>query len=128
MSDQLAELLREAIRAEQTTVEALTAFDAFTDRVPATLTSAWGYLEGAREHAFTCLDPDLRRRPARLGGPELGTGVLERLMFSNPFPRLDDDRHARRTHGVLGSTGVSHGERSDRERGDPSVECASGCG
>ena len=80
MSDQLAELLREAIRAEQTTVEALTAFDAFTDRVPATLTSAWGYLEGAREHAFTCLDPDLRRRPARLGGPELGTGVLERLM------------------------------------------------
>lgn len=57
------------MRAEQTTGEALAAWDAFTDRVPAKLTSARSYLDTAREHAFTCLDPALRRRLARLGGP-----------------------------------------------------------
>jgi hypothetical protein len=80
MSDQLGELLRDAIRTERTTDEALAAYDAFTDRVPATLTNARSYLHTARAHTFTCLDPDLRRRLTRLGGPELGTGVLERLM------------------------------------------------
>jgi len=29
---------------------------------------------------FTCLDPVLRKQLAAVGGPELGTGVLERQM------------------------------------------------
>jgi hypothetical protein len=80
MSDQLGELLRDSIRLEHTTDEALACWDAFTEAIPDKLTSAHAYLATARDHAFTCLDPDLRSRLARLGGPELGTGVLERLM------------------------------------------------
>jgi hypothetical protein len=80
MSEQLGELLRDTIRHEQTTDEALTAWDGFTESIPDKLTSAHSYLNTARPHAFTCLDPALRTRLARLGGPELGTGVLERLM------------------------------------------------
>ncbi len=78
--DRLAELLREQIRAEHTTAQALTAWDEFTATIPAGLTSAHAYLAAARPHAFTCLDPTVRTALARLGGPELGTGVLERLM------------------------------------------------
>ena len=37
-------------------------------------------LAGARDQVFTCLRPDVRRRLAHLGGPELGSGVLERVM------------------------------------------------
>jgi hypothetical protein len=80
LSDQLGELLRDTIRHEQTTAEALANWDAFTEAIPDKLTSAHAYLAAARDHAFTCLDPDLRARLARLGGPELGTGVLERVM------------------------------------------------
>jgi hypothetical protein len=79
-SRELGELLREQIRHEHNQVEALAAWDAFTARIPATLLSAHAYLDGARRHTFTCLDPTLRKRLAHLGGPELGTGVLERLM------------------------------------------------
>jgi len=79
-SEQLGELLRDTIRHEQTTDEALACWDAFTQATPDKLTSAHAYLAAARDHAFTCLDPDLRARLARLGGPELGTGVLERVM------------------------------------------------
>jgi len=79
-SQDLGELLREQIRHERTRSEALTAWDTFTAGIPASLLSAHAYLDAARPHAFTCLDPDLRRRLAHLGGPELGTGVLERLM------------------------------------------------
>jgi len=79
-ADELAELLREQIRHEHTTAEALADWDAFTARIPAALTSAHAYLDAARPHAFTCLDPAVRAALARLGGPELGTGVLERLM------------------------------------------------
>jgi hypothetical protein len=79
-ASELGELLRAQIRAEHTPAEALTAWDAFTTTIPATLTSAQAYLAAARPHAFTCLDPALRSRLAHLGGPELGTGVLERLM------------------------------------------------
>jgi hypothetical protein len=39
----------------------------------------WWHLPHGLRKAF-CLDPDLRARLARLAGPELGTGVLERLM------------------------------------------------
>ncbi|MGH3791635.1 MAG: ISH6 family transposase [Pseudonocardiaceae bacterium] len=80
MSEQLGELLRDSIRLEQTTDEALATWDAFTEAIPDKLSSAHAYLAAARDHAFTCLDPDLRARLARLGGPELGTGVLERVM------------------------------------------------
>ena len=79
-AEQLGELLREQIRAEHTTEQALADWDAFTATIPAALTSAHTYLDAARPHAFTCLDPDLRTALARLGGPELATGVLERLM------------------------------------------------
>ncbi|MGH8774314.1 MAG: hypothetical protein ACRDWI_03805 [Jiangellaceae bacterium] len=77
---ELGELLREQIRHQRSTAEALAAWDAFTAEIPTTLTSARSYLVIARPHAFTCLDPALRARLAHLGGPELGTGVLERLM------------------------------------------------
>jgi hypothetical protein len=80
ISEQLGELLRDAIRQEQTTEQALAAFDAFTEAIPDALTSARAYLAAARPPTFTCLDPDLRARLAHLGGPELGTGVLERLI------------------------------------------------
>ena len=79
-SQQLGELLRESIRLEQTTAEALAAWDTFTQAIPEKLTSAHAYLTAARDHAFTCLQADLRTRLAHLGGPELGTGVLERVM------------------------------------------------
>jgi hypothetical protein len=79
-SKALGELLREQIRHERTIDEALVAYDEFVAKIPATLLSAHAYLAGARLHTFTCLDPALRRQLAHLGGPELGTGVLERLM------------------------------------------------
>jgi len=79
-ASELGELLRDQIRHEHTTDQALAAWDAFTARIPNKLTSARSYLVIARPHAFTCLDPALRTRLAHLGGPELGTGVLERLM------------------------------------------------
>ena len=78
--DRLAELLREQIRAEHTTAQALAAWDEFTATIPAGLNSAHAYLTAARPHAFTCLDPTVRKALACIGGPELGTGVLERLM------------------------------------------------
>ena len=67
--DRLAELLREQIRAEHTTAQALTAWDEFTATIPAGLTSAHAYLAAARPHAFTGLDPKVRTALARLGGP-----------------------------------------------------------
>lgn len=80
MAGELAELLRQQIRHEHTTTQALADWDAFTARVPAALTSAHAYLDAARPHAFTCLDPAVRKALAHLGGPELATGVIERLM------------------------------------------------
>ena len=77
---ELAELLREQVRHEHTVAQALAAWDAFVEAIPASLTSARSYLGTARPHAFTCLDPALRARLARLGGPEPGTGVIERFM------------------------------------------------
>ncbi|MGH3739168.1 MAG: hypothetical protein ACRDT6_26750 [Micromonosporaceae bacterium] len=77
-SRELAELLREQIRHERNPAQALVSWDAFTARIPATLSSAHAYLNAARPHAFTCLDPGPRTRLARLGGPELDTGALQR--------------------------------------------------
>jgi hypothetical protein len=74
------ELRREQIHHERSLDEALVAYDEFVAKIPATLLSAHAYLASARPHTFTSLDPKLRRQLAHLGGPELGTGVLERLM------------------------------------------------
>ena len=79
-ASQFGELLREQIRLEHDQVQALAAYDAFVAKIPASLLSAHAYLAGARPHTFTCLDAKLRRELWHLGGPELGTGVLERLM------------------------------------------------
>ena len=78
--NELAELLREQIRVEHTVEEALADWDAFTAKIPAALTAAHAFLDAARPHAFTCLDPNLRKALACIGGPELATGVIERLM------------------------------------------------
>lgn len=42
--------------------------------------AATSYLAAARPHAFTFLDDRLQRALAHLGGVELGTGVIERVM------------------------------------------------
>jgi hypothetical protein len=104
---ELGEQPGDSIRLEQTTEEALATWDAFAQAIPDKLTSAHTYLAAARDHAFTCLDPNLRSRLARLGGPELGTGVLERLMReinartdigARPLERARAARSAHRAH------------------------------
>lgn len=56
-------------------------YDAFTDAIRADgHRAAVSLLEVARPQVFTCLDPKLRRELAHLGGPELGSGVIERTM------------------------------------------------
>lgn len=78
---ELVELLRDAIRHEHSTVEALERYDTFTDTIRAAgHHAATKLLEGARPQVFTCLDPTLRTTLAYLGGPELGSGVIERTM------------------------------------------------
>lgn len=83
-NDQRAELgdwLRHSIRHELTTEEALAGYDEFIHRLErAGHHRALSLLEVARPQVFTCLDPDLRRHLAYLGGPELGSGVIERTM------------------------------------------------
>jgi transposase-like protein len=78
--NELAELLREQIRHEHTVEQALADWDTFTAKIPTALTAAHAFLDAARPHAFTCLDPNLRKALACIGGPELATGVIERLM------------------------------------------------
>ncbi len=78
---ELVELLRDAIRWEHNIDEALAIYDAFVDSVrKAGHHAAVSLLEVARPQVFTCLDPALRRDLAYLGGPELGSGVIERTM------------------------------------------------
>lgn len=77
----LVELLRASIRYERSTEEALAQFDAFVDDIRQHRHgAAVSLLEVARPQVFTCLDPELRRDLAYLGGPELGSGVIERTM------------------------------------------------
>jgi hypothetical protein len=77
----LVELLRDSIRNELTTTEALGHYDAVIDTVDGLgYTRTTSLLTVARPQVFTCLDPALRRRLAYLGGPELGSGVIERTM------------------------------------------------
>lgn len=78
---ELTALLHRVARERLTHSQALNAYDAFTATVTAEGHHAAGeLLTGARDQVFTCLRPDVRRRLAHLGGPELGSGVLERVM------------------------------------------------
>lgn len=78
---ELLALLRATIANERTTPEALRLYDDFTEAVAlAGHHAATSLLTVARPQVFTCLDPQLRRHLAYLGGPELGSGVIERTM------------------------------------------------
>jgi hypothetical protein len=76
---ELVELLRRSAREHHSPELALRDYDRFRASVGAHH-AARELLEGARDQVFTCLRPDLRQRLAALGGPELGSGVLERVM------------------------------------------------
>jgi hypothetical protein len=77
----LVDLLRDSIRHEHTIEEALERYDTFVDTVDSLGHSrAVSLLTVARPQTFTCLDPQLRANLAYLGGPELGSGVIERAM------------------------------------------------
>jgi hypothetical protein len=81
MTDELHGLLGEAFTAEWDRDEALAAWDDLTRRFEsAAMDAAVAYLDAARPHAFTFLDQTLQRRLARLGGVDLGSGVIERKM------------------------------------------------
>jgi hypothetical protein len=78
---ELVALLRRVARERLTHGQALAAYDVFCATVTAEGHHAAGeLLAGARDQVFTCLRPELRARLAHLGGPELGSGVLERVM------------------------------------------------
>jgi hypothetical protein len=78
---ELVALLRRVARERLTHGQALAAFDTFTESITAEdHHAAAELLTGARDQVFTCLRPELRARLAHLGGPELGSGVLERVM------------------------------------------------
>ena len=78
---ELVALLHRVARERLTHAQALAAYDAFTSTVTDGGHHAAGeLLTGARDQVFTCLRPAVRARLAHLGGPELGSGVLERVM------------------------------------------------
>lgn len=78
---ELTEMLRRVARQHLSHAQALRAYDAFRAEVRAAGHHAAGeLLDGARDQVFTCLQPEVRRGLAHLGGPELGSGVLERVM------------------------------------------------
>lgn len=78
---ELVDLLHRVARERLTHAQALAAYDAFAATVRTEGHHAAGeLLTGARDQVFTCLRPDVRARLAHLGGPELGSGVLERVM------------------------------------------------
>lgn len=77
----LVDLLHRVARERLTHAQALDLYDAFATTITDAGHHAAGeLLTGARDQVFTCLRPELRRRLAPLGGPELGSGVLERVM------------------------------------------------
>jgi hypothetical protein len=78
---ELTGLLRNVAREHLTHAQALARYDTFTATVRAEgHHAATELLTGARDQVFTCLQPVIRRELAHLGGPELGSGVLERVM------------------------------------------------
>lgn len=77
----LVDLLHHAARARLHHSQALHAYDQFRDTIAVEgHHAATELLDGAREQVFTCLRPEVRTALAHLGGPELGSGVLERVM------------------------------------------------
>ena len=77
----LVDLLRDSIRNELTAAEALERYNTVIDTVESLgYTRTASLLTVARPQVFTCLDPTLRRELGHLGGPELGSGVIERTM------------------------------------------------
>ena len=78
---ELRELLRHAARQQQTPAQALTVYDAFRAGIAERdHRRAMSLLDVAREQVFTCLRDDVRQQLVHLNGPELGSGVLERVM------------------------------------------------
>lgn len=78
---ELTALLRSVARERLTHAAALQRYDQFADSVRAEAHhAATELLDGARDQVFTCLKPGIRTALAHLGGPELGSGVLERVM------------------------------------------------
>jgi hypothetical protein len=76
----LGELVGNAFNLDWDQADALAAYDQLIDELPARYTAMHAYLAAARPHAFTFLDERLQRRLAHLGGVDLGTGVIERVM------------------------------------------------
>lgn len=77
---ELLALLQAAIANERTTAEALRLYDDFVDSIHlAGHHAATSLLTVARSQA-QLPRPELRRHLAYLGGPELGSGVIERTM------------------------------------------------
>lgn len=78
---ELRELLRHAARHQHTQAQALRDYDAFRARIAERdHRRAMSLLDVAREQVFTCLRTDVRQQLAHLHGPEVGSGVLERVM------------------------------------------------
>jgi hypothetical protein len=80
MAGTLAGLPAQALAQHWTPADGDTAFAEFAASVPARYPGLHAYLDAAAPHAFTFCDPRLRRRLHRLGGVDLGTGVIERPM------------------------------------------------
>jgi hypothetical protein len=76
----LGDLVGDAFAGDWDQADALAAYDDLAAAVPARYTAMTAYLTAARPHVFTFLDDRLQRRLAHLGGVDLGTGVLERVM------------------------------------------------
>lgn len=78
---ELRELLRHSARQSHTQAQALRDYDAFRARIAERdHRRAMSLLDVAREQVFTCLRTDVQERLAHLHGPEVGSGVLERVM------------------------------------------------
>lgn len=78
---ELRELLRHAAKHQHSQNQALRDYDAFRARIAEREhRRAMSLLDVAREQVFTCLRVDVRQQLAHLHGPEVGSGVLERVM------------------------------------------------
>ena len=78
---ELVALLRHSVTNQLAVDDALVLYDDFVDAIDAAgHRAAVSLLTVARPQVFTCLGPRLRRQLAYLGGPELGSGVIERTM------------------------------------------------
>jgi hypothetical protein len=81
MCTRLHELLGDAFTYDWDQTDALAAYDELAKPFWVMgYEAATAYLAAARPHAFTFLDDRLQRALAPLGGVELGTGVVERVM------------------------------------------------